>query len=290
MKKLFYGIWFLIVTLGVCAAVTPTPVFAKTHHKTHHKYRHQASVTVYKLSNERSDVRTAQEHLAHLGYYTAKVDGLMGPKTKSALKQFQLDQGLCDTGSLTNETRKALHLSDHAHLAPSVEVLPLPNQFFATHPDFYGHVDPEYADPLIITGAGGKTVASQTLPSRFGHVEVTQDATAALKKYNVTVNDQPILQVANQPSVIGISSTYQLPNEDVIIFTTFDASNQTCVYKHHLLTLHNGGSQLHLVDDCTETFQANIANTSLVITFPESDDGRAVGAMWRYENGALEKL
>ena len=288
MKKRFYVILVLALTFGCSVVGAPSFAFAKTHHK-YHKH----SVTVYKISNARSDVRDAQAHLVHLGYYNGKVDGLMGPKTKSAIKRFQLDQNLCDTGSLTAETRKALKLSDRAHLMPSVEVVPQPMQFYVKHQDFYGYVDPEYADPLIISGSGtsgGGKVASQILPSRYGHVEVTQDTSTTLKKYNVTVRDQPILQVDNQPSVIGISSTYQLENEDAIIFTTYNPGNPLCTYKHHLLTLRESGSQLHLIDDCTETFQANVANTSLLITFPQSDDGRAVGSIWRYDSGALEKL
>lgn len=41
-----------------------------------------------------ADIRTAQEQLKTLGYYPGLVDGIMGPQTKEAIKEFEQDQGL----------------------------------------------------------------------------------------------------------------------------------------------------------------------------------------------------
>jgi murein L,D-transpeptidase YcbB/YkuD len=48
--------------------------------------------------------------LKELGYYTGKIDGVFGPKTKSAVKKFQQNQGLVVDGVVGRKTRAALML------------------------------------------------------------------------------------------------------------------------------------------------------------------------------------
>jgi peptidoglycan hydrolase-like protein with peptidoglycan-binding domain len=56
-------------------------------------------------------VRQAQEALKSKGYYQDAVDGAYGPKTRSALMQYQKAEGLQSTGRLDNETAKRLNVS-----------------------------------------------------------------------------------------------------------------------------------------------------------------------------------
>jgi surface antigen len=49
------------------------------------------------------DIRAAQRALSELGYYEAGVDGIVGPKTKAAVRAFQKDSKLQITGDLTRE-------------------------------------------------------------------------------------------------------------------------------------------------------------------------------------------
>lgn len=49
-----------------------------------------------------------QTHLYQLGYFTEKIDGVMGSKTQSALKAFQKDYGLKQDGIATASVRNAL--------------------------------------------------------------------------------------------------------------------------------------------------------------------------------------
>ena len=49
------------------------------------------------------DVKAAQRGLLQLGYYEAGVDGILGPKTKAAIRAFQKDSNLQITGDLTRE-------------------------------------------------------------------------------------------------------------------------------------------------------------------------------------------
>ena len=53
-------------------------------------------------------VKQAQQALKDNGLYKGKVDGKMGPQTKSALSQFQKQNGLKQTAQLDHATMKAL--------------------------------------------------------------------------------------------------------------------------------------------------------------------------------------
>ncbi len=49
-----------------------------------------------------------QEALARRGYYTGQVDGVIGPQTRSAIREFQRDNGLAVTGRITPELLETL--------------------------------------------------------------------------------------------------------------------------------------------------------------------------------------
>jgi peptidoglycan hydrolase-like protein with peptidoglycan-binding domain len=52
----------------------------------------------------REQVRAAQQALKDKGLYDAEVDGLMGPKTREAIREFQKKENLKETGRLDAET------------------------------------------------------------------------------------------------------------------------------------------------------------------------------------------
>lgn len=56
-------------------------------------------------------VRAAQQALSHRGYDPGTVDGVMGPNTERALRDFQQAQGIGVTGSLDDATANALGMS-----------------------------------------------------------------------------------------------------------------------------------------------------------------------------------
>ena len=60
------------------------------------------------LAGDNSQVSQIQQALNEKGYNVGSVDGQMGPKTKSALKQFQQAQGLQASGKLDQQTLAAL--------------------------------------------------------------------------------------------------------------------------------------------------------------------------------------
>lgn len=62
-------------------------------------------------SSGRKTVKKVQKKLNELGYSCGTPDGIMGSKTKRALKKFQKDNGLTADGIIGKKTLKALDLS-----------------------------------------------------------------------------------------------------------------------------------------------------------------------------------
>jgi hypothetical protein len=56
-----------------------------------------------------ADVRAAQQALQDKGYDAGPIDGLMGPKTQAAIREFQQKEGIQASGQLDARTRSALN-------------------------------------------------------------------------------------------------------------------------------------------------------------------------------------
>src|SRR5512135_3220150 len=54
--------------------------------------------------SHRQDITKVQESLRDKGYYHAKVDGVLGPQTREAIRQYQKSENLPVTGRLDGET------------------------------------------------------------------------------------------------------------------------------------------------------------------------------------------
>lgn len=83
-----------------------------------------------------SDVQRAQVQLTALGYQPGTADGKLGPMTAAAMKKFQMYEGLTQTSTLDDVTKKrldertagmALKLPNGTALAPSVVLTPTTN-------------------------------------------------------------------------------------------------------------------------------------------------------------------
>lgn len=66
-------------------------------------------------------VRDMQQALAQHGYRVGRVDGLMGPQTRQALRQFQQDEGMRATGQADQQTMAALGLQGGPQQAQTPE-------------------------------------------------------------------------------------------------------------------------------------------------------------------------
>lgn len=76
-------------------------------------YSSKKTTSVKSNTNKSSKVqlnKKIQKRLNELGYNCGKVDGLIGPKTKKAIRQFQEDYGLEVDGIAGPITRKAMGL------------------------------------------------------------------------------------------------------------------------------------------------------------------------------------
>ncbi len=271
-KKLAFVLSFALIAFAFTAP--PAEAHKKSYKHTHHvakKKKGKADAETIMI------VKRAQQHLAHLGYYVGKIDGIMGPATKTAIKNFQRDKSLKASGALDNKTRLALEEADNIILPrkESGAALPAPNP-----------ADMQPAQDFEAPLKGGSKVVS----SRYASLDVAETGQGADKRYAVNLNGQPILLAEGQPSVVGISTTYNLGEEDAVIFTTFSPNEDGCTYKNRVLAMKGGEHKLLDIDNCTRNYQAFVDRGSLYIVFPERDDNRPVGATWRLEGISLNRL
>ncbi len=241
------------------------------------KHSHVAKKKAKPDAETRLIVKRAQEHLAHMGYYVGKIDGIMGPATKAAIKSFQRKKGMKVDGILGSQTRLALEEADRVILPRKSPIVVKENR---TPEDMQPHQD--YEPPLH----GGSKVVS----SRFARLDVSETGQGADKRYAVNLDGQPILMAEGQPSVVGISTTYDLGEQDAVIFTTFSPTEDGCIYRNRVLAMNASGHKMFDIDNCTRTYQARVDKGSLFIVFPERDDNRAVGATWRLDGMTLNRL
>lgn len=88
----------------------PTPTPAPTE---------EPAVSLHTRDEEgENKVRKMQQRLAELGYLDVEPDGLFGSRTLKALKSFQRDKGLEETGVLDEDTRDALYPRPEVTTAP----------------------------------------------------------------------------------------------------------------------------------------------------------------------------
>jgi hypothetical protein len=304
VKKSIRLILLALMMIGVVGTVDANPAFAFFKH--HHRHVvHKHTKAKKGKSKSSATVRDAQTSLINLKYLNGKADGVLGPKTVKAIKGFQRDNHLPVTGRLTRETYNAIIKADRTRAMASLPVSALPpssplgevhQDTLLAQPGLVGPTNQQYADPLLggLTVAGGKgepqSVRTQELSSRYAKLDINENINGPTRRYNLTMNGTPLLQIDNQPSIIGISETFALEHEDVIVLTSFRDGDQVCAYKHFLLTLAEGRNELHPIGNCSHGYQARKVDDSVFITFPEVDDQRVAGATWRYEGGDLEKL
>lgn len=73
-----------------------------------HPHEAPAAVTPSDTARDQEMVRQAQIALRNAGFEPGSIDGVMGPKTETALLQFQAAKGLPKTGKLDATTQKQL--------------------------------------------------------------------------------------------------------------------------------------------------------------------------------------
>lgn len=100
-KRKIFAIIFVLFT----AIYGTTVTFVQT-------FTPQASESVYVAT--KSENKQIQQRLKELGYYKGSIDGIIGPQSLKAIKNFQRDYGLTVDGIVGKNTLKALGLSSGA--------------------------------------------------------------------------------------------------------------------------------------------------------------------------------
>jgi len=109
----------ILCAATVCAAFTAAPADAglfdwmHRHRDRDVTYYDSRTTTVTADRLTRQDIMMVQDRLADRGYYKGSIDGLFGPMTASAVRQFQRDEGLPVTGRLTGATLDELDLASN---------------------------------------------------------------------------------------------------------------------------------------------------------------------------------
>jgi peptidoglycan hydrolase-like protein with peptidoglycan-binding domain len=73
-----------------------------------HPHESSSAVTPSEATRNQDVIRQAQMALRDAGFEPGTIDGVMGPRTESALRQFQAAQGLPQTGKLDTTTQQQL--------------------------------------------------------------------------------------------------------------------------------------------------------------------------------------
>lgn len=71
----------------------------------------ETAQTLSKIGSQGEEVRQIQKKLTELGYFTSKIDGIYGEKTKAAVTRFQRDNGLTADGIAGTKTLSALGIT-----------------------------------------------------------------------------------------------------------------------------------------------------------------------------------
>ena len=71
--------------------------------------------------SEGTNVRTAQQALRDQGYNPGPIDGVMGPRTSAAVRDYQTKQGLTASGQLDDATMDKLGVRGASSASPTTE-------------------------------------------------------------------------------------------------------------------------------------------------------------------------
>jgi hypothetical protein len=221
-------------------------------------------------------VRLSQMRLADLGYYAGHFDGVMGPVTKIAIKDFQAYNGLPVSGKLTTKTYDLLVTQDYRHVhAKTVK-----------HSNTKTVIETTTDNPWHF-------VSSATIPVRYGELRVDEDSHDEVHRFTITLNGRPFLRADNQPGELRISQVFNLSGEDAVIMTAW-RGERNCMYKNYLITIHSNGisASTREFSSCAESSEVHEAFNALFVRFPGTmnKDGWASWDVWRYENSKLERL
>ena len=126
MVKLIWTPLFAAIALSACVggnggSETPIPVAVEAPEPD--TYTLIGGPVGDALVESRDALREAQAILAESGFDPGPADGLMGPRTRTALEQFQSGRGIPATGTLTVDTQGALQFEQTASVRANADTV-----------------------------------------------------------------------------------------------------------------------------------------------------------------------
>ena len=114
----------------IFAAVSPAPAAQLTQEKGSQRIQQDRTNDTNRKqwSNQTVNVRQVQTALRGRGFDPGPIDGVMGPKTMMAIRNFQSSQGLTASGAMDEATMNALQIKSAAAPTANASNSPLPRQ------------------------------------------------------------------------------------------------------------------------------------------------------------------
>jgi Putative peptidoglycan binding domain len=175
----------------------------------------------------------AQDRLKEVGFDPGPLDGVLGPRTREALRRYQASQGLPATGALDEATRQALLPSERPperrEAKPeATRQIPLPSE----RPPERGEAKPE---PLLKAPPGGeykKMGSLYQLPEFFPGLGM-------LYVHPATLPVGPYLAYDRQGNLV--STVYMIPLRDLRAGTPFNSLVAAHAKIDHVDIYYNNG-------------------------------------------------
>jgi peptidoglycan hydrolase-like protein with peptidoglycan-binding domain len=104
----------LLSTVAVLALAAAMPASAQQSRSNQPSTAQQPSAAQQNMQEQnlsKDEIQQVQQALDQKGFKSGQADGVLGPETKNAIKEFQQKQGWNATGELDNQTLSALGVS-----------------------------------------------------------------------------------------------------------------------------------------------------------------------------------
>jgi peptidoglycan hydrolase-like protein with peptidoglycan-binding domain len=110
----------LLSTVAVLAIAAAMPASAQQSRSNQPSTAQQPSAAQQNMQEQnlsKDEIQQVQQALDQKGFKSGQADGVLGPETKNAIKEFQQKQGWNATGELDNQTLSALGVSTNGQNA-----------------------------------------------------------------------------------------------------------------------------------------------------------------------------
>ena len=217
-------------------------------------------------------IRRAQTALKTQGYYEGQVDGVTGPRTSTALKTYQREHNLPETGKLDQQTANSLGITNHAAVPASAPVSTTPERRV---PDRSPGPDATDPAPAPATGRGDSTAGAAPESGRGSPTAGAAPAPAALRDHIDDLLADYRQSVNSGASGSGSSVRYE--NGDITCLFALEAlSGSATLYASIAPSLNDRGN----LRAATVAFAREARRTDAVLTTSDSPAARTVAAKW----------